>query len=53
MEKQRTSYRALRTEKGLSIKPTPTLVVAPDIRFPTSVSVGRTEEFAVFDRGCL
>jgi len=43
----------LTIERGLSIKPTPTLVVAPDMRFPVLVSVGRTEELAEFVRGCL
>ena len=52
-EGRRTSYRTLTIERGLSIKPTPTLVVAPDMRFPVLVSVGRTEELAEFVRGCL
>ena len=42
--KNHTSYRALRTEKGLSKNPTPTRVVAPAIRLPTAERRGSVDE---------
>jgi len=42
--KSHTSYRALRTEKGLSKKPTPTRVVAPAIRLPVAERRGSVDE---------
>ena len=39
-----TSYRALRTENGLSKNPTPTRVVAPAIRFPVVERRGKVDE---------
>jgi len=42
--KERTSYLALRTEKGLSKNPTPTRVVAPAIRLPAVERRGNVDE---------
>jgi len=42
--KKHTSYRALRTEKGLSKNPTPTRVVAPAIRLPAAERRGSVDE---------
>ena len=42
--KECTSYRALRTEMGLSKNPTPTLVVAPEIKLPVVESRGNLDE---------
>ena len=42
--KNHTSYRALRTEKGLSKNPTPTRVVAPAIRLPVTERRGSVDE---------
>lgn len=39
---QHASKRALRTEKGFSMKPTPILAVAPASRLPWLVSFGKT-----------
>ena len=41
---RRTSYRALRTENGLSRNPTPTRVVAPAIRLPVVERRGKVDE---------
>lgn len=40
----RTSYLALRTEKGLSKNPTPTRVVAPAMRLPVEERRGNVDE---------
>ena len=41
----RTSKRALRTETGFRRKPIPTRAVAPEIKFPCTDSLGRTDEW--------
>lgn len=41
---ERTSYLALRTEKGFSKNPTPTRVVAPAIKLPAVERRGSVDE---------
>lgn len=44
--REHTSYLALRTEKGLSKKPTPTRVVAPAMRLPVEERRGNVDEWS-------